>query len=523
MKRLTLCVALLAAGANLEAAPKTTKAKQFDPNQELGRLYQLYTMRAMGKQAVWESIEELSRYEGSMTANKQTGLAQMKSDLLNDAGYPVIAATYAADAIKREKDPLNKYMRSTWQLLWKVSRTKPIQFILEDIARTTNLPTNPPFFGNDWNYITANAYAADGKDKLALEYYKKIRLGDRYFMPAQYQIAMISLAGKEDQKAELALKSILYQNTRDASPLAYADKVEMWNYANMALGRLYYQNRQFLRATQHYRKVTRNSPLFYDALFEQSWSLFMGGHPLHSLGTLYGVASPQFKENFNPESKVLEAINYYWMCRYEDSRNALADFADTYTKVMEGLDSYLERQQLTPDTTYQLFEHYVADVSSESLGLPRNVIATVASRDTLLLLRDQLATVMEEQDRLSDKGVFGSKKGDAVPAQRIENIAGRIKNALGTQLIVELKAEKEHYDDLYSQSQFLYVELLMSEKEQLLGRELHSSTKLTKGLSDNIRGWARNTQSWKSGSGEEFWSDEIGYHIINVEPKCNKK
>lgn len=523
MKRLTLCVVLMATGATLEAAPKTAKAKQLDPNQELGRLYQLYTTGVMKKQAVWESIENLSRYESNMTPNKRTGLAQMKSDLLLDAGYPVIAATYAADAIMREKDPLNKYMRSTWNLLWKVSRSKPIQFILEDLARKTNLKSNPPFFGNDWNYIIANAHAAEGKDKLASEHYKKIRLGDRYFMPAQYQLAMIALSGKEDQKAEVALKSILYQNTRDASPLPHADKVEMWNYANMALGRLYYQNRQFLKATQHYRKITRTSPLFYDSLFEQSWSLFMGGHPLHSLGTLYGVNSPHFKERFNPESKVLEAINYYWMCRYEDSRNALADFADTYAKVMEGLDSYLERQTLTPDTTYQLFENLVSGVSSESLGLPRSVIATVASRDTLLLLRDQLATVMEEQDRLADQGVFSSKKGDAVPAKRIEDITDRIKKSLGTQLIVELKAEKDHYDDLYSQSQFLYVELLMSEKEQLLGRELHSSTKLTKGLSDNIRGWARSTQSWKSGSGEEFWWDEVGYHIVNVEPKCNTK
>ena len=77
---------------------------------------------------------------------------------------------------------------------------------------------------------------------------------------------------------------------------------------------------------------------------------------------------------------------------------------------------------------------------------------------------------------------------------------------------------KSHFDELYSQSQFLYLELLMSKKEQLLGRELHASSKVTK-AKDKISNWAESAQSWKDKM-DEYWWDEIGYQIIELEPQC---
>jgi hypothetical protein len=61
----------------------------------------------------------------------------------------------------------------------------------------------------------------------------------------------------------------------------------------------------------------------------------------------------------------------------------------------------------------------------------------------------------------------------------------------------------------------------MSKKDQLLGKELHSSGKIDKvSQSDNIRGWGRKTQSWASDDKKEYWSDELGFHIYRVKPMC---
>ncbi|MFY7929899.1 MAG: hypothetical protein ACOVS5_13595, partial [Oligoflexus sp.] len=64
----------------------------------------------------------------------------------------------------------------------------------------------------------------------------------------------------------------------------------------------------------------------------------MAGSLKHALGTLYAVNSPYFKDRFNPETKVLESMIYYWMCRYEEARDALADFSVTGTGEALALD-----------------------------------------------------------------------------------------------------------------------------------------------------------------------------------------
>ena len=80
---------------------------------------------------------------------------------------------------------------------------------------------------------------------------------------------------------------------------------------------------------------------------------------------------------------------------------------------------------------------------------------------------------------------------------------------------------KIDFERLYDQSQFLYVELLMSKKDQLLGKELHGDSKINKvSQVDNIRGWGRKTVSWASDTKQEYWADELGFHIYRIEPLC---
>ena len=500
---------------NLKSRPVMTS------NQDFKRLYKLYRKGAMKPHMLWRKLSKLSRYQ-SLTRKNRLVLKQMQADLLLDAKLPVAASMYAADALKISKNPHAEAMNSSWHILNKVSKVRPIQYLLEDLALALKMDGRNPYkFGNDWNYIIGNALSEKGYDEKASLFYKRVNQSSRYFMPSRYQVAMIDFEKERFSGAAASLKSILMSSTRKTSPLSEKDQEEMWDYANMALGRLLYQQKKFLSAARYFRRVNKNSALYYDALFEQSWALFMSGNPKHSLGSLYGSGSPFFEEIYNPEAKVLESIVYFWMCRYDDSRNSLADFAERYSESVENLSAFVDRNSFSYDSAYRLFENLVTGVSSQSLGIPRDVLNSAASRDTMLLLRDQLATIMTEYDRLKKFGVLGSKFEIAVPLSRIESTKKNLRKKLGQQFIAELKAERDHYDRLYSQSQFLYLELLMSEKEQLLGRELHASSKVSDVSNyDDIRGWGRNTQSWKGEKKGEFWWDEIGYHIVNVEPRC---
>lgn len=472
--------------------------------------------------AAWAAASNLDRRFNSMNTKSKVRLRQLQASLAARAGYPILATLYASESILISGQAFHKANTNMWRLLAEISRIRPVQYILEEMSvKLIREQSLPPEFGNDWNYIIANAYWEAGKNNLAAEHYDKLTMQDRYYMPAQYHLGIARFLQGNMEEAEARLNAVIDPSSRAAAPLTGRDKVDMWNYTNMALGRIYYERRQFIRAAQHYRRVTRNSTLYYDSLFEQSWALFLGGSAKHALGSLYGAHSPYFENMFNPESKILESMIYFWMCRYDEARNALADFAENHGEAVESLSRFLDRQRLSSETAYQLFENLVAGVSSQSLGIPRNVLLTAAERDSMLLARDQYATVVAEFSKLRNEGFFGVQQGLEPQEERLSQISNRLRTTVGERFLRELRNLKEHYDDLYSQAQFLYLELLMSQKEQLLGRELHADSRVRK-TSDkgSIRDWSFRSQSWESDK-DEYWWDEIGFQIIDVEPKCN--
>ena len=509
---------LLILFTTLSANPLSAKG---GVNNEFYRLFKFYKKDAMKNGMLWQKLAIIDKSK-DLTPKNRLLLKQMQADLLLQANLPLISATYASDAIKLAPSPTASYNNPAWSILHKVSKLRPIQYILEDLALSIKLGGRYPHdFGNDWNYIIAGALMNKGYPDKAIRFFNRMNMTSRYFMPSKYQMGIAYYEKGDTKKALANLKSILLPSTSENSPLDDGEIYTLKNHANMALGRIYYENKQFLTSARYYRRVEKDSPSYYDALFEQAWSLFMSGNPKHALGSLYGASSPYFEEVYNPEAKVLESTIYFWLCRYDDSRNSLADFAENYVEAIGSIDRYLKGRTLTPKKAYQLFENLVSGVSSESLGIPRKVLNTIATKDSMLLVRDQLATVMSEADRLLKYGVLGSKYQLKIPLTRIMKGKKELQETLGKSLITELQNERNHYERLYSQSQFLYLELLMSEKEQLLGRELHASSKVDEVSDyDDIRGWGLNTQHWKSEKKGEFWWDEIGFHVVDIEPKC---
>lgn len=527
-----LSFALLGAGSAM-AAPKKEKdkvkktraaavVKSSALDKQFSQVMERYRRGELQKKTMWDALEPFagSNYDQLSSDNQQAYL-QVRSQLLFLSGFPVLASEYAANALVLAKEPFAENHTPLWRILWTVSKVKPIQYILNELAPKLNskLPL-PPEFGSNWAYIVGSAYQAQGKNDLAKAAFDKLVMQDRYFLSGQYQLAMMAIEGNKSAEAETYLNSILNPTAQGLADIKRTELIEMINYAHMALGRLYYQDQKFIDSARHYRQVRKSSNLFYNALFEQSWSLFMSGSLKHALGTLYAVNAPYFRDHFNPEAKVLESMIYYWMCRYDDARASLAEFADGNREAIDSLGVWLDRQRLTPETSYQLFENLVTGVSSESIGIPVMILHTAADSDTMLLVRDQYASLIEEMQQLETYGIYGNKQNYDVYKDQVLKRAEERRTEIGKLFLAELQGLKTHFEELYEQSQFLYLELLMSQKEQILGRELHADTKVTRVTDkDAFSGWSKKTQSWQDNK-NEYWWDEIGYQIIDVDPEC---
>lgn len=482
-----------------------------------------YRMGEINRRRMWQELDQLHERGKSLNPEDRVALLQAQATMLTEAGLPIVGAIYAAQAVKIAPKPASREMVPSWSILKRVSEARPIQNLLDTVADKVDLLGRPaPEFGSDWNYFAANAAFRHGDPLLALKLYDKIRTSDRHFLPGRYQKAMLLVEQEKIPQAEQALRTMLQPMIRRYSPLKDETKQQLDDYAYLALGRLYYERERFPDSVKAYRAVSRESNNFYDALFEQAWAMFMAGYPPHALGALHGVESPFFEDVFNPEAPVLRALVHYWMCRYEESRNALADFSERYANGVEKLEDFLDRQRLEPETAYQMFENLVSGVSAASLGVPTDILRTAAEKDTMMLAREQYAALFEERRRLVNKGIFGRQTGTAKPLEYLDAWTTALRTEIGQKFLAELTDMKREYERLFAQAEFLYVELLMSEKDQILGKELHASSKITRVSSKTkIAGWADKTQSWRDGRGNEYWWDEVGYYIIPVKPQCN--
>ncbi len=473
---------------------------------------------------VWGELTKIQDKLDELTQSQQAAFLQTQAMTLKSAGYPILAAISSAQALRRSDNPLSDDMKRSWQILREVSRAVPIQNLLEVVSENVKIGDKiPSSFNADWKYIEGNTHFKDKRYAEALKAYSNLKITDRYFYPSKFQQAMIYLAQDKPKDAITSLRTIVSTTTQELSTLKRSERQKITDDAHMALGRIYYEQRDFGKAVTHYRKISRESGRFYDSLFEQSWALFMAGYPNHALGMLHSVRSPFFKETFNPESTMLASIIYFWMCRYDDSRNELADFIENHETGITALDEYLARKTTNSESAYTLFENTVTGVSSESLGMPRSLLNSAAAQDSMMHVRDQFASVLSELQRLDAKGVFGDTTHVATPRRYLEQWANSLKTDVGRSFLTELQEMKREFQRLHDQAQFLYVELLMSQKDQLLGKELHKDTKLGQlSKKENIAGWARQSQVWASDDKLEYWQDELGYHIMRLEPLCKQ-
>ncbi|MCX6116531.1 MAG: hypothetical protein NT027_03245 [Proteobacteria bacterium] len=504
------------------SASNVTNASQDKTWSRFQDLRVKYRTGEINDKEMWGLLVELNEVLPKLPGEQQATILQTQANVLSRNGYPILAAINAAQAIKKASDPFsNDYSRS-WTIIKEVSREKPIQNLLESIAESLiHHKKNPGTFGSDWKYIEGNVLYAQGQSSTAMDYYAQVKVNDRYFFPSKYQQAMIQLdAGKRDE-AIASLKSIVYPTSQELSSLNRDELRLLTDDANIALGRIFYEQKKFNDAMTHYRLISRDSHNFYESLFEQGWSLFMAGYPNHALGVLHSVRGPFFPDSFNPEATMLSAIIYYWMCRYNDSRNELADFLEKNRVAMKQLQDYISRKNLDADVAYSLFENTVTGVSSEGLGMPRNLLNSAAEKDSMMHVRDQYAAVLEELQKLQIKGVFGSKEHVETLRSYLEQWSVALRKDIGKRFIVELQEMHQDFTRLHDQAQFLYIELLMSQKDQLLGKELHSDSKIGKVVSsENISGWGKYTQAYASDDKLEYWQDEVGFHIFRLVPLC---
>lgn len=466
----------------------------------------------------WEKMQEKNDFRARPRSNEERLSLAL---LAKKEGYTILASQWSAEAIDGY-DKSNSNLKA-WKVFFDSYSASPVQDVAVNLSlRLSQGPNAAPYFGRNWAYIQGLGLKRRGEGKKAREKFLTLKPGDDFYVPANYQLSVMLMETGEIDKAITTLRKIVALEKFTEKNGTELVKV-LAGEITISLARLFYEKRKFELAIRLYRSIPVKSELFYDAQFEQAWAFFMAGYPNFALGALHGADSPMFNHVFNPEIEILRSIIFYWICQYNDARNALASFVERHKEPIETMTRFLDRKVLREQAAYQLLENFLLGVSPESLGIDYRILQTATNAPKMKYLRNQYADIIDEHNRMSVNGFFNSKLGLDDALTDLEKITEKLRINLGATLIKELEYLKANYENIKKQAEFLYVELLMSQKDQLLGKELHADSKITTVSDVGVdQSYGDYSQAWAASKVHEYWKDEIGYYKYEVKPQCRQ-
>ena len=223
MKKYKLNIAVLSLGLFLGIGTvygkKNKRVKKGSINY-LDKVSKKYRRGEISDKVLWNSLQSYATKKKSMSNEDHVRLLQTQATLLIKDRYPILASIYASKSLQASKDPFDKRVKKSWEILKSASQKAPIHNILESLAMKLKLGKKlPNSFGDDWYYFVGNALERKGKYKESIGFYNKVKITGNYYFPAKYHAAMAQVTIGDMKNAEESLKKILYNTSQSLSKL----------------------------------------------------------------------------------------------------------------------------------------------------------------------------------------------------------------------------------------------------------------------------------------------------------------
>src|SRR5690606_11299449 len=105
--------------------------------------------------------------------------------------------------------------------------------------------------------------------------------------------------------------------------------------ATLGLGRVHYGAGEYAKSVEAYERIPRFTRYWNVALFENGFARFQNEDFGGALGSLQSLYAPQFAGAFQPESYTLSSTIMFFSCLYDESKNYLRIFDETYLPMHE--------------------------------------------------------------------------------------------------------------------------------------------------------------------------------------------
>lgn len=341
--------------------------------------------------------------------------------------------------------------------------------------------------------------------------FARVPSGSSYYNQAVYSRGLALL---EQNKTDAALGQFnRLVSMRSAAGVTDTNKVA----AQMAIARSHYQKQEWDRAIEAYSDIPRDHVLWHDAIFEQSWAMLRAARFRSALSIFQSLHSSYYEDFYLPESLLLRAIVYLYICKYDEMEKVLQLFEKTYGPVSSKVREFI-RSNNEPIAYYSEVEKaWAAKKGKEGLStrLPKIALNQVLTQGDVRRAMNYLQSLDEERAKVESNNSF---KASPMGQYALKIIANRKRNTqllVGDMVKAHLLNIRTELRDLYEQAGFIRYEMINGRKEvlkkRIAGKNVEEET-VDERIDRSF--FIQNGYEYYPFQGE-YWHDEVGnYHYL---------
>lgn len=350
------------------------------------------------------------------------------------------------------------------------------------------------------------------KFNLAHRHFSKVRSGFPSYSKVLYYRG---LAYAEQNKVKSSL-SVFRNLASTRTGITDTNRV----VAMMSLARVLYQGKHFKESIRIYRTIPKDTKYFHDALMENSWNYLRSGKFRSALSNFQSLHSVFYKNYYQPESFILRAYVYLYICKYYEMEKVLDFFNGVYLPILKNVT-----KSLRWGNNYKSYLTAVLDSRrnkgrgfdfSDGGSFPEVVLDRVEKNIKFQSLANYLEKLKQEKAVLESFPSSWKRNKVGKHARLILN--KRIvatQKAAGREVRNTLLEVRRDLKKLSNFEQFLRYDMLKGKREFLkkkIARKYLDKIQIDERISRNY--YVQNGYEYWPFKGEA-WLDELGnYHYL---------
>ncbi|PIS10279.1 MAG: hypothetical protein COT73_10195 [Bdellovibrio sp. CG10_big_fil_rev_8_21_14_0_10_47_8] len=351
----------------------------------------------------------------------------------------------------------------------------------------------------------------------AVRLFARVGSNSRYYSQAAFNRGRSLLELKRPEEALKVFKS-LYAS-RSQLPVTDTNKVA----AELAIARAHYQAQQWDDSIEWYRKIPRDTEFWHSALFEESWAYLRAAKFRSVLSNFQSLHSAYYEDYYIPESLLLRAIVYLYICKYDEMEKVLDLFERSYGSVRATLSSFIKNNRDAMSYFQEIEKVVIARRDGKDpsgLKIPFNAARSILDEGDIKRSFAYLRALTDEKRRIEAQPLL-SRGSFARYANKI--IANRTKNtriAIGEMVKNHMYSMRAELKDLYEQAGFIRYEMINGQKE-LLKKKIAGKTISDEQIDEEVNRqfYVQNGYEYWPFEGE-YWLDEIGNYQYLGKQSC---